>query len=494
MGATGVAGGSLRSDMRRGMGYAPMVRYKLSRSKDADTWDGPLVELEHLRWNDHGHRNTFRAYLKPTIDAPRKALGEVKILQRATRRPRLPESFEIIPEDCCSLGQSLEYYDAIASLGMLGEAILRGLRDLTFATELSDEFEEEPGYSHSLLRFPSARYLMDRAMKRLPASLAIRVTTSLAGLNEGQTVSLDLRFDPDRLGGRLSVLAGANGTGKTQLLARVAHAVVVDDELLTGQPKPALSRVLALSFSAFDQFALPRPPVQELYWYCGLQRRIRESVFSETTTVSVKPEDWGLDELFAEVCSSSRRVRWEEAMTHLELSCVIPKDGELKLLPRIRTLGAGHKMACLGFTHLLARLRPRTLVLFDEPELHTHPLLLSLMMRELSLLLEEYDSFAVISTHSPIVLQEVPAAQIHVLRREENRLRISQYPGESFGEDLNEIVRLGFGVDHDQRGYLKMLEREVERHGLVATRTKYSGSMGLAAHLALAALGENGDS
>lgn len=178
-------------------------------------------------------------------------------------------------------------------------------------------------------------------------------------------------------------------------------------------------------------------------------------------------------------------------MRRLELSSVIPDDGKgAKLLPMVGTLGAGHKMACLGFTHLLARLRTRTLVLFDEPELHTHPRLLSLMMRELALLLEEHESFAVISTHSPIVLQEVPAGQIRVLRREGELLHASKYPAESFGEDLNEIVRLGFGLAHDERSYLKILRREVEIHGLSTVREKYANAIGLPAHLALASLEE----
>jgi hypothetical protein len=186
-----------------------------------------------------------------------------------------------------------------------------------------------------------------------------------------------------------------------------------------------------------------------------------------------------------------RRARWEAAMRRLELASVIPDDGDgSKLLPMVGTLGAGHKMACLGFTHLIARLRRRTLVLFDEPELHTHPRLLSLMMRELALLLEEHESFAVVSTHSPIVLQEVPARQIRVLRRDGEILHVSKYPGESFGEDLNEIVRLGFGLAHDERSYLKILRREVEIHGLSTVREKYADAIGLPAHLALASLEE----
>ena len=176
-------------------------------------------------------------------------------------------------------------------------------------------------------------------------------------------------------------------------------------------------------------------------------------------------------------------------MRRLEMPEAIPGNlNDSTLLPRVQRLGAGHKMACLGFTHLLARIRDRTLVLFDEPELHTHPRLLSLMMRELATLLEEHRSFALITTHSPIVLQEVPARQIRVLRREDTYLRVGKYPGESFGEDLNEIVRAGFGIDHDERGYFDKLRKAVEEHGPDYVRTTYADSLGLAGQLALASM------
>lgn len=455
------------------------------------THDKPVTVLKRLRWDDHGHKNTFSAVLHKTRGSAPLHLGPVKILQKGRKSPALDDTFDMAPESCCSIGQSVDYYDRLGDCGELGTAVLRGLRDLVEDPPRSSMFDDEPGFDRSLLRLPSARYLLQRAQGALPDSLTVSVTTALRGLSTQEPTTLHIPLNPKNLGGRLGVLAGVNGAGKTQMLSRVAHAFAVDDELFGAGERPAVSRVVALSFSAFDQFELPKPPVRDFYWYCGLRRRVRRSDFSEPVAIGVQPEDWGLDKLYGEVCDLNRRSRWKKAMVDLGLARAIPQQGA-RLLPRVRTLGAGHKLACLAFTHLLARLRARTLILFDEPELHTHPKLLSSMIRVLAQLLDEYGSFAMISTHSPIVLQEVPSSQIRVFHRGDSGLRISGYPGKSFGEDLNEIVRVGFGVDPDKRGYVTMLTQEAANlGGAAAVREQHSGSLGLAAQFALSDLEED---
>lgn len=47
-------------------------------------------------------------------------------------------------------------------------------------------------------------------------------------------------------------------------------------------------------------------------------------------------------------------------------------------------------------------------MLIDEPEGHLHPPLLSAFVRALSELLVNRNGVAIIATHSPVVLQEVP--------------------------------------------------------------------------------------
>jgi energy-coupling factor transporter ATP-binding protein EcfA2 len=92
---------------------------------------------------------------------------------------------------------------------------------------------------------------------------------------------LDVDFAPHaELPHRMNLLIGRNGTGKTQLLAHLAQTLygagTIDTESsplhgtseIIGEP-PDFSKVIAISYSAFDQFPIPS----------GLSRQRRKSLF-----------------------------------------------------------------------------------------------------------------------------------------------------------------------------------------------------------------------
>jgi predicted ATPase len=63
-----------------------------------------------------------------------------------------------------------------------------------------------------------------------------------------------------------------------------------------------------------------------------------------------------------------------------------------------------------------ARLTAGTLLVLDEPETHLHPNLIADFMRILAILLVETKSIAIIATHSPFVVRELPGRCVHVVR------------------------------------------------------------------------------
>lgn len=71
-------------------------------------------------------------------------------------------------------------------------------------------------------------------------------------------------------------------------------------------------------------------------------------------------------------------------------------------------LSSGHMIIILSLTALCASIYEKTIVFIDEPETHLHPPLLATYIRTLSFLLRKRNAIAIIATHSPIVLQEVP--------------------------------------------------------------------------------------
>lgn len=183
----------------------------------------------------------------------------------------------------CSLGQSFDYYERLASLPkQVRDEILTFLGDVLFAPEHLKRFEAEDGWKTSLTRdieldsySPVALTLLHRDYSALP-SVGLLLEFQMAGWE----VPLSLNFAAPTAGGplflallgprlpeRVAVLTGRNGSGKSTLLARLArvlHASQADRRrdviLRLGKVDPpgiGFTRIIALGYSAFDTFQVP---------------------------------------------------------------------------------------------------------------------------------------------------------------------------------------------------------------------------------------------
>jgi predicted ATP-binding protein involved in virulence len=89
-----------------------------------------------------------------------------------------------------------------------------------------------------------------------------------------------------------------------------------------------------------------------------------------------------------------------------------------------------------------------TMLLLDEPETHFHPNLISQFTVLLHQLLELTGSFAIIATHSPYFVREVPQSQVHILRRtDDGRFENPTVTLRTFGADVGSISEFVFGDD-----------------------------------------------
>lgn len=125
-------------------------------------------------------------------------------------------------------------------------------------------------------------------------------------------------------------------------------------------------------------------------------------------------------------------------------------------------LSSGHKVVLLTITRLVESVEERTLVLLDEPEAHLHPPLLSAFVRALSDLLVDRNGVAIIATHSPVVLQEVPMSCCWKVRRVGERAIAERPELETFGENVGILTREVFGLEVTHSGFHKLIADEVE--------------------------------
>ena len=424
----------------------------------------------------------------------------------------LPREMDALPDDCCSLGQTIDYYAALEELGEpTASALLCALRDVTADETIARTFESEPGFRVSLTRFSEAeriyRYRPRRLHRDPPPQEPLRLhfETSLPGFSEAieDRHKLDLEFYPEPgYVGRLAALVGSNGTGKTNLLARLASALWGlrrhDQEKLELNGPP-IGRVIAVSYSALDAFARPphylagdddgeARPVMDNYCYCGF--RDRED--------KLRPELLfaGLGRDFANVRTLGRLNSWKEMVEQTRLAddepdlrAALDSDDADGMLTAARHLGAGQKTALTVLTRILAVIRNGALVLIDEPELNLHPALLSALLRVLHDWLERFDGYGIIATHSPIGLQEIPGRNVRVFRRVGRVPLIQPYQSESFGQSLSDIVGEVFGLDERDKNYATAL-RDLLARGMTPEQIEeaFGRPLSLNARMALRAL------
>jgi predicted ATP-binding protein involved in virulence len=152
-------------------------------------------------------------------------------------------------------------------------------------------------------------------------------------------------------------------------------------------------------------------------------------------------------------------------------------------------LSSGHKIVLLTVTRLVESVEERTLVLLDEPESHLHPPLLSAFVRALSDLLVNRNGVAIIATHSPVVLQEVPRECVWRLRRAGDSVTAERPDIETFGENVGTLTSEVFGLEVTKSGFHRMIAEtasgEMSYTDVLAT---FGGQLGSEARALLQAL------
>jgi len=116
----------------------------------------------------------------------------------------------------------------------------------------------------------------------------------------------------------------------------------------------------------------------------------------------------------------------------------------------------------------------------DEPEGHLHPPLLSAFVRAVADLLVARNGVALISTHSPVVLQEVPRSCVWMLRRTRTMSAVERPTIETFGESAGVLTREVFGLEVSSSGFHQLVSTVARRPGVTyeAVETHFSGQLG----------------
>lgn len=422
-----------------------------------------------------------------------ETIGSVKIGQRGllpsgendypdnaiVRRPNLAIEFDNLGDDYFSLATDENYYESLNQLREeLKVEVLTSLRDCAFNLDYYEEFKNEQVMIKSLMRGIDEDNVRGR-FHRLAKGNAILTAYNFSysySLHPQSTIKLDYSVSPNSFPpSNVHVLIGRNGVGKTTFLSSMINTLVsVDQNKIKGLLEfpfgDKFSGLVSISFSAFDDFEPPSVNDRRegiSYHYVGLKKqgdveRLPKSIddLANDFYKSLKKCRLGL-----------RKYRWAQALASLESDPLFSSAGistwclddsyDSKVLKIFKNLSSGHKIVLLTIAKLVEFVDEKTLVLLDEPEAHLHPPLLSALIRSLSDLLFQRNGVAIIATHSPVVLQEVPRSCVSIMHRSGVYTSIQRPQIETFGENLGVLTREVFGLEVTKSGFHKLIDSKI---------------------------------
>jgi predicted ATPase len=450
-------------------------------------------------WDDWFKYSTLYSLVIFDEDGERHGVGGVKIGQfgmgEGQRRADLPERFDELDERFFSLGQDDSYYDGLNRLGAATrDRVLRALRDVALDSDLFERALGEKVTGTSLLRSVD-RSTVTGQFHRMALG-GVRLTsyefsyTARRRSRRVEPLSLTFTVAPESYPPtNVHVLIGRNGVGKTTLLDDMARAIVEEDAdandvgafsaELGDFDDRLFTSLVSVTFSAFDPFE-PLPSRQDKsegvrYAYIGLKHIGKDK---DGNAKPPKSPDALSGDFVSSVliCRQGAKVaRWQRALEMLQADPIF-RDTEVSSLAQsgveldevkadarrlFKNLSSGHKIVLLTITRLVETVEEKTLVLLDEPEAHLHPPLLSAFVRALSDLLINRNGVALIATHSPVVLQEVPTSCVWMIRRTGLRAVADRPEIQTFGENVGLLTREVFGLEVTQSGFHKMLRDAV---------------------------------
>ena len=113
----------------------------------------------------------------------------------------------------------------------------------------------------------------------------------------------------------------------------------------------------------------------------------------------------------------------------------------------IPSLSSGQETFVNLIINILALIKPNSLILIDEPENTLHPNIEIDFISILQDILndEDFDSFAIIATHSPTIVREVPESFVRVIKFDGSGQPLIDSPLiKTFGADLGTITNYVF--------------------------------------------------
>lgn len=463
--------------------------YVTSYHNDIEHYDGEYFTLYYDTWDDYNFKTRFN--LSYYINGKVKNIGRLKILKRDTLETydHIPKEFYSLDDDYCTLFAHQNIYLELKELfGNKFRNILRALNDAGYFPKIHENFENEKGFKTSLMRDEKEA---EKILRTIRYKLDYSDVEELFNFNYNFTpkysdISLNLNFNFDSKSvfkKRIYSIIGKNGVGKTLLIKSILDDFLNKNKRNITPIIPLYGKVLLSSFSLFDSFEKYNDNIDFNFILCGLfdidtkkpydtsqlTERITNSIHKIIDKHSENKYFFIIQDLIdQEMLNQFVDLPFDDDIND-DLSYLshgfLSVDYNLDVIPNIISIMSSGQVAIFYIiTEIIANIRYNSLLIFDEPEIHLHPNAITGLMEVILNLLEEFDSYCIIATHSPLVVRELFSDNIYVLEKEKDIPRIRQLEFETFGENLTTITEDIFGNRDVSKHYIKTIKNLVSEN------------------------------
>ena len=465
--------------------------------------------FEINNWDDYGFRTTFEAYC-PQNDGSLEYLGTVNIARKKASKPSLgtystyqdldlEKEIEYFSEEFISLGNENFYLNLHKHFNNHDcQSILQRMNDICykFDQELWDTLFGYTVVNTSFFRGLSK----EEASRKIVESLQpIAINGKRNGYDITYTYSfkdkellkIDFISDSESIYPQnVHAIIGNNGSGKTTfikdvLLLAIRQELEVEslfkinderlkisfssqDDLKVDSPGDYFSKTVLISFSPFDSLCLNKGiplGINGNVEYLGLYKNGAEplnfeallEVFSKTID---RRDNWIF---FKEILLRQDYQGDISPLVSKIEEAVQGSDVKTHLSEIFTKLSAGQKIILLSITTLIAEVEQYSLVLIDEPELFLHPPMISNYIRSINEILRRKNGLCILTTHSPIIIQEIPKDCVKIIHSNDgNFINMIKPEYQTLGENLSTLTNTIFGLNQYQSGFYKLIKEIIQ--------------------------------
>lgn len=447
-------------------------RYTIYVDKLGD--NKPCFFLESIIWDDYGHKTSFKLY-SVDQDGNYLTVGKVKLCKKNENKTLdvIPRSFLSLDSNYCSLGQDTSYYSNIKRI--LGEdamAFLYAMRDAAAFSRISDDFENDSGFRHSLLRDNSADIALNLGRYVLAGfdpdeRVNFTYNTQLAYAPD---FNFNIKFDFGRINqednfNRVIAIIGENGAGKTSLLSNLAKSIANQQKDCFLPHYPMFTKVVAASYSIFDKFYDIDARAFN-FEYCGMHNNEGGLMNLEQLKAIHKRNAETINALNRGL---SLKKFLDNILPNDMLESLFEKDRrETKFKYDVYEdyygkMSSGQTMLTNLIIDITANVRSNCLIMIDEPEVHLHPNAITQIINVVNLVCDRFSSCCIMATHSPLVIQSILSRNVLIMERDIDGMPVvRQMRIESLGENLTTINEEIFSNGQRDKYYRQLIKKAVE--------------------------------